>query len=65
MIYYVVTTKQATTVAEDKPTTDVDVTTIDMITTTPVRTTMEPFVTEVETVVMTDATTKVDGTINI
>ena len=32
-----------------------------MITTTPLVTTMEPFVTEVETVVMTDITTNADG----
>ena len=36
-----------------------------MITTTPVATTMEPFVTEVETVVMTDATTQIDGNTNL
>ena len=36
-----------------------------MLTTTPVATTMEPFVTEVETVVMNDATTKDDGNTNI
>ena len=36
-----------------------------MITTTPVATTMEPFVTEVETVVMTDVTTNADGNTNL
>ena len=61
---YIVTTKQASTAAEDKPTTNVDVTTIDITTTPAVVTTMEPFVTEVETVVMTEATTKVDGNTN-
>ena len=35
-----------------------------MITTTPLATTMETFVTEVETVVMTEATTKTDGNSN-
>ena len=64
-MFYVVTTKQATTIAEDKPTTNVDVTTIDMTSTPPLVTTIEPFVTEVETVVMTEATTKVDGNNNI
>ena len=57
-MFIVVTTKQASTVPDDKPTTNVDVTTINMITTTPVATTMEPFVTEVETVVMTEANYK-------
>ena len=36
-----------------------------MSTTTPVATTMEPFVTEVETVVMTDVTTNDDGNAKI
>ena len=36
-----------------------------MITTTPVATTMEQFVTEVETVVMTDVTTNADGNAKI
>ena len=36
-----------------------------MTSTPPVVTTMEPFVTEVETVVMTDVTTQIDGNTNL